>query len=72
MINSDIRTKKALEGKAKYVIILRHFKSSITICYQRKDQPAALCDPPLPLDASFQSQNWRSRAESRPDFQINT
>jgi hypothetical protein len=33
MINSDIRTEKALEGKANYVIILRHFKSLITICY---------------------------------------
>ena len=33
MINGDIRTEKALEGKANYVIILRHFKSLITICY---------------------------------------
>ena len=33
MINSDIRTEKALEGKANYVIILRHFCSHITIGY---------------------------------------
>jgi hypothetical protein len=33
MISSDIRTEEALEGKAKYVIILRHFKSLITTCY---------------------------------------
>jgi hypothetical protein len=33
MINCDIRTEKALEGKAKYFIILRHFVSLITICY---------------------------------------
>lgn len=33
MINSDIRTEQDLEGKANYVIILRHFKSLITICY---------------------------------------
>jgi hypothetical protein len=33
MINCDIRTEKVLEGKAKYVIILRHFESLITTCY---------------------------------------
>jgi hypothetical protein len=33
MIKSDIRTGKALEGKANYVIILRHFSSLITTCY---------------------------------------
>ena len=33
MINSDIRTEKALEGKANYVVILRHFESLITTCY---------------------------------------
>jgi hypothetical protein len=33
MINSDIRTEKALEGKANYVIILDHFVSLITTCY---------------------------------------
>ena len=33
MINCDIRTEKALEGKANYVIILDHFVSLITFCY---------------------------------------
>jgi len=33
MINCDIRTKRVRIGKANYVIILRHFETSITICY---------------------------------------
>jgi len=33
MINSDIRTEEAPEGKANYVIILHHFELLITTCY---------------------------------------
>jgi hypothetical protein len=48
MINSDIRTDEVLEGKANYVIILRHFKSLITIryhCYFLGSTPAASTSP---------------------------